>query len=193
MKIELQDISLDDLGLYESLRCDPEMMASLGGPQAREYMPEKLRRDVESVENGECWISKVIVDGDPGRVAGSVCIWTNLWKGKPISEVGWMILTSFQGKGIATAAVTALLDRARAERRWGVVHAFPATSNGPSNAICRKLGFSLLEECHLDWGGHALTCNHWERELSQETGPERVRKRSSGKNLVGTEPLDLGG
>jgi RimJ/RimL family protein N-acetyltransferase len=165
MKIELQDISLDDLELYEALRCDPEMMTALGGPQARAYMPEKLRRDVESVENGECWISKVIVGGDPDQVAGSVCIWPNTWRGEPISEVGWMILTSFQGRGIATEAVAALRQRARAELRWGVVHAFPATDNGPSNAICQKLGFSWIEECDLDWGEHKLASNHWQLRL----------------------------
>lgn len=165
MKIELQDITLDDLELYEALRCDPEMMTALGGPQAREYMPEKLRRDVESVGNGECWISKVMVDGDPGQVAGSVCIWTNIWKGEPISEMGWMIRTLFQGRGIASEAVATLLERARTERRWGVVHAFPATNNAPSNAICQKLGFSWIEECDLDWDGHELTCNHWQLRL----------------------------
>ena len=165
MKIEVQDITLDVLELYEALRCDPEMMTALGGPQARAYMPDKLRRDVESVENGECWISKVIVDGDPDQVAGSVCIWTNTWRDEPISEAGWMTLTSFQGRGIATEAVAALLDRARTECRWGVVHAFPATNNGPSNAICRKLGFSWMEECDLDWGEHKLTCNHWRLRL----------------------------
>jgi hypothetical protein len=28
--------------------------------------------------------------------------------------------------------------------RWGLVHAFPATTNGPSNGICRSVGFMTM-------------------------------------------------
>ena len=43
----------------------------------------------------------------------------------------------------------------------GVVHAFPATSNGPSNGICRSLGFTLLGEQDVTFAGRVLRSNHW--------------------------------
>ncbi len=165
--MELRDISLADLPLYESLRCDPQMMAELGGPLPREGLPEKLRRDIASVEAGKAWIFKVIPDEDSGRAAGHICIWESSWKGEPIDEIGWMILPPFQGRGLATQAARAILEKARSEKRWQVIHAFPSTTNAPSNAVCRKIGFSKIEECDLEWAGRMLHCNHWRLDLAE--------------------------
>ena len=44
-----------------------------------------------------------------------------------------MVLLEFQGRGIGKMAVRALLQLARDVGRWGLVRAFPATTNG----ICR--------------------------------------------------------
>jgi RimJ/RimL family protein N-acetyltransferase len=76
-----------------------------------------------------------------------------------------MVLTEFQGRGLASEAVRVTLQRARSEGRWEVIHAFPGMANGPSNGICRKLGFSKMEELDIEsWGG-TLRCNHWVLDL----------------------------
>jgi RimJ/RimL family protein N-acetyltransferase len=42
------------------------------------------------------------------------------------------------------------------------LHAFPSVGNAPSNAICRKLGFTLLEECEFEYPpGTFMQCNDW--------------------------------
>ena len=163
--MKLLKITLADLALYESIHCDPKMMAHLGGPWPRERMPQKLQRDVEAVESGRSWVFKIIPEGDSESAAGSVCLWENSWNGELISEIGWMVLPAFQGRGLASEAVRAVLDQARAEKRCDVIHAFPPTSNASSNAISRKMGFSLVEECDLEYAGHVLRCNHWRLDL----------------------------
>lgn len=163
--MELQNLSLDDLPLYESIFCDPRMMAHLGGAWPKELLPQKLKNNVASIEAGTAWIFKIIADGDSVCAAGSVCIWENSWQDESINEIGWMILPSFQGRGLGTQAVRAILDKAQAERRWDVIHAFPSTTNIASNSICRKIRFSLLEECDLEWAGRAFRCNHWRLDL----------------------------
>jgi RimJ/RimL family protein N-acetyltransferase len=80
-------------------------------------------------------------------------------------ETGWMILPAFQGKGIAGSALQMILDRARADGRYEQIHAFPSISNVPSNAMCRKFGFSLIEECELEYQGRKLRSNHWRLDL----------------------------
>jgi RimJ/RimL family protein N-acetyltransferase len=46
------------------------------------------------------------------------------------------------------------------------VHAFPSVSNAPSNAVCRKLGFTLLEECEFEFPrGNFMRCNDWRLDL----------------------------
>ena len=162
--VELQPITDADLQLYESILCDPAMMSELGGPLPREGLAEKLRRDVASVEAGEARVFKIVPDG-AGAAAGTVSVWDHSWRGETISEIGWMVLTGFQGSGLGSAAVRTAIEMARTERRWDVLHAFPGTSNAPSNAICRKAGFSMIEECDFEYSGRTLRCNHWRLDL----------------------------
>jgi RimJ/RimL family protein N-acetyltransferase len=75
-----------------------------------------------------------------------------------------MVLPEFQGRGVGSEAVRAVLQKARSESRWDVVHAFPAITNARSNAICRKLGFSKLEERLIE-RDRILRCNHWRLDL----------------------------
>jgi RimJ/RimL family protein N-acetyltransferase len=161
--MELRDITMDDLALYESLLTDPDTMSELGGPLPREGLEKKLRRIVEEVETGKTWYLTIIQDA--GTAAGSVCIWDHAWNGETINEIGWMVLPEFQGRGLATQAVRSILRRARSERRWDVIHAFPATTNVPSNAICRGAGFSMLGETDIEYAGRILHCNHWRVDI----------------------------
>jgi hypothetical protein len=41
------------------------------------------------------------------------------------------------------------------------VHAFPATTNAPSNGICRSLGFTLHGERDTEFADRVLRTNHW--------------------------------
>ena len=79
----------------------------------------------------------------------------------PAPEIGWMVLPEFQGRGLGKAATAALIDRARADRRWGAIHAFPGVTNAPSNGICRSLGFTLLETRDIEFEDRTITANHW--------------------------------
>jgi hypothetical protein len=52
------------------------------------------------------------------------------------------------------------------EKQHRFVHAFPSVANAPSNAICRKLGFTLLEECEFEYPrGSFMRCNDWRLDL----------------------------
>lgn len=72
------------------------------------------------------------------------------------------MLPSFQGRGIAGSATAQLLDKAREDQQLRFVHAFPNIDNGPSNAICRRLGFTLVEEIDFPARqGGFVRCNDW--------------------------------
>jgi RimJ/RimL family protein N-acetyltransferase len=166
--MELRPISIDDLQLYERIHCDPVMWEHLGGPRPREGLAEKVGRDAAATEADEVWVFKIIPD-DGADAAGTVSIWEHSWEGQSINEIGWMVLPEFQGRGVGSEAVRAVLQKARSESRWDVVHAFPAITNAPSNAICRKLGFSKLEERVIE-RERILRCNHWRLDL-RSAGP----------------------
>jgi RimJ/RimL family protein N-acetyltransferase len=77
-----------------------------------------------------------------------------------------MLPPEFQGRGLAGEALELLLRRIRADLSIDSVHAFPSVSNAASNALCRKFGFALLEQCDGGYAGQALRCNHWELVLA---------------------------
>jgi len=84
-----------------------------------------------------------------------------------VYETGWFVLPAFQGRGIATAATALVVDQVRAEQRHRFLHAFPSVENAASNAVCRKLGFTLLEEAiAFEFPpGNVLRCNDWRLDV----------------------------
>src|SRR3954453_16850123 len=110
--MRLRDVGPTDLDAYLRMRCDPFMMAELGGPQSHERVVHQLKRDVETVQDDSAWI-KMILPPDGVQVAGTVTLYFH----EGMSEIGWMVLPEFQGKGLAGEAVRAVLDLARTDGR----------------------------------------------------------------------------
>ncbi|SEG71371.1 Protein N-acetyltransferase, RimJ/RimL family [Thermomonospora echinospora] len=164
--MRLRDVEPGDVDAYVRMRCDPIMMAELGGPLPRAGIEEKVRRDVAAAVADTAWVKMIVPDaGSPGEVAGTVTLWSHeadpaVGTG-PISEIGWMVLPEFQGRGLGGRAVRALLTLARDDGRWGPVHAFPGAANAPSNGICRSVGFSFVGELDITFAGRTLRACHW--------------------------------
>lgn len=160
--MKLRDVELGDVDAYVRMRCDPAMMAELGGPLPREGIEAKVQSDVERVAGGKSWVKMIVPDESaPDVVAGLVVLWPHEEDGETISETGWMVLPQFQGRGLAKLAVRALLELAREDGRWGLVHAFPGVSNAASNGVCRSVGFTLAEEREVTFADRVLRTNHW--------------------------------
>jgi RimJ/RimL family protein N-acetyltransferase len=144
-----------DFALTEALETDPEVMHELGGPIPVEELPRIHRMRVT-----DPWWFK-IVEGPGGMPVGTIGVWEKERGGTTFHETGWMVLPAFQGRGIASAALRVLIERVRAEPAFESMHAFPPVTNAPSNALCRKFGFSLLEQAEFAYAGRTLRCNHW--------------------------------
>jgi RimJ/RimL family protein N-acetyltransferase len=153
-----------DLPLLERLMGDPRMTEHLGGPETPEKLRERQSR-YESLESGERMFK--IVDTASGAGVGSVGYWTKEWRDEEVYEIGWMVVPEFQGRGIAVAATAQAVERAkRDDKKHRFMHAFPSIDNAPSNAICGKLGFELLDACEFEFPkGHFMTCNDWRLDL----------------------------
>ncbi|MFH9353456.1 GNAT family N-acetyltransferase [Kitasatospora sp. NPDC017646] len=161
--MRLRNVEPGDAEAYVRMRCDEAMMAELGGPLPRDKVEARLRKDLALVAADSAWIKAIMPDGDAGGrgAAGLVTLWQDEEEGVTVSEIGWMVLPEYQGRGLAKAAVRQVLDAAAVDGRWGEVHANPAVTNGPSNGICRALGFRLLGERDLDFAERVLRTNHW--------------------------------
>ena len=158
--MELVPVTADDLWLTVALETDPRVMAELGGPWSIEEAEATHARRLQYRQEHGSWSLKIVPDPATGPV-GTLHLWASEWAAEPISEVGWMILPKHQGRGHASAALALLIERARADGRWGDIHAFPGVTNAPSNALCRKFGFEQLEPLDVEYAGRPLHVNHW--------------------------------
>jgi RimJ/RimL family protein N-acetyltransferase len=158
--VELLPYTDADLPLSEALETDPEVMRDLGGPIPRERILAIHPKRVE-----DPWWLKIVPEAG-GPAAGTIGIWEKELDGARIHETGWMVLPGYQGRGVASAALGLLLSKARDEPAFERLHAFPVVTNAPSNALCRKFGFSLAGERDFDFAGRTLRCNVWTLDLS---------------------------
>lgn len=163
--LRLEEWGPDDLPLLHALLGDPAMTEHLGGPESEGKIVERLER-YRHLEPGAGRMFK-IVDAETGEPMGSVGYWAREWRGGDVWETGWSVLPAFQGRGTASRGTALALDRAREDGKHRFVHAFPGVDNGPSNAICRKLGFVLVEaDLEFEYpAGSFMRCNDWRFDL----------------------------
>jgi RimJ/RimL family protein N-acetyltransferase len=163
--VHLESWGEADLPLLRRTLGDPRMTEHLGGPETEEKLVERQARFERLAESGEGRMFK-IVDDASGEAVGSVGFWQREWRGQAIYEIGWMVVPEFQGRGIAAAATTQAIAHARVAGGRSRIHAFPGVDNAPSNAICQKLGFELVEEIEFEYPpGNLMRCNDWRLEL----------------------------
>jgi RimJ/RimL family protein N-acetyltransferase len=165
--VRLEPWGEDDLPLVEKLMGDPKMTKHLGGPESPEKLAERQERYLKATDSKSRMFK--IVDEATGEAVGSVGYWERTWREQQIYETGWSVLPDFQGRGIASKATAQVIEKARAERKHRFLHAFPTPENAPSNAICRKLGFTFLEEVEFEFPpGHFAPSNDWRLDLHEE-------------------------
>jgi RimJ/RimL family protein N-acetyltransferase len=163
--VHLEAWGPDDLRLAEMLFGDPAMMGHLGGPESPAKIAERHLRFQRIGEAGSGRIFK-IVDDASGDGAGSVGYWPRTWHAQEVYEMGWSVLPAFQGRGIAAAGTAQAVAIARSEQTRRFLRAFPSVDNAPSNAICRRVGFELVEACEFEYPpGHVMQCNDWRLDL----------------------------
>ena len=165
MGVRLEAWADGDLPLLRRLLGDPAMTEHLGGPESEEKLVERQAKYERIGDTGTGRMFK-IVDEESGEPVGSVGYWERDVDGTTVWETGWSVLPEFQGRGIAGEGTQLAIDAARAEGKHRWFHAYPSVDNGPSNAICRKLGFELLGAEEFEYPkGHWMRCNDWRLDL----------------------------
>jgi RimJ/RimL family protein N-acetyltransferase len=159
--IRLEPWGEADHALLQKLLGDPVMMEHLGGPESHEKIAERQTR-YEQPDSKQF----KIVDEATGEGIGWVGYWERDWEGEQVYEMGWSVLSAFQGRGVAGTATFEAIAIASSEGNRRFLHAFPSVDNAASNAICRKLGFTLLGPCDDEYPkGSIMRCNDWRLDL----------------------------
>jgi RimJ/RimL family protein N-acetyltransferase len=159
--LTLRPWSDGDLPLLETLMSDPAVMEHLGGPDSTEQIHQRHQRYLHLPETDHMFV--IMLDDS---AVGSIGYWETTVEKQPVYEMGWFVLPASQGHGIATRAGRQVIDHARSDDRYQFMHAFPGVDNPASNAICGKLGFSLIEACEVEYPkGHFMQANNWRLDL----------------------------
>lgn len=167
--VHLEPWAAGDLHLLEKTMGDPEMTRYLGGPESAEKLAERHVRYQELAGTGTGRMYKV-VDDATNEAVGSIGYWEKEWRDDTVYETGWFVLPASQGRGIATAATALVIGEVASERRHRFLHAFPSVGNAASNAVCRKLGFTLLEALDFEFPpGNLMRCNDWRLDVLAPT------------------------
>jgi RimJ/RimL family protein N-acetyltransferase len=161
--VEIRPYAEGDRQLTLALESDPDVVGHLGGPVDQDAAERVHGNRIASVAAGDL-IYTIVPDGGTDPV-GVIAIWRSEWNSRPVYELGAMLLPRYQARGVAGRAFDLLLPLA-VERGVTELHSFPGVTNGPSNAILRKLGFRRVEDCDLDYEGRPLRCAHWVRDLT---------------------------
>ncbi|MEO3743722.1 GNAT family N-acetyltransferase [Plantactinospora sp. B24E8] len=168
MDIRLEPWSEAALDLLRRINT-PQMRQHVGGPEPEEKLIARHHRYLTLPTTGRGCMYAVLL-GD--EMVGSIAYHRRDWQGRQIFETGWNVLPPFQGRGIAAAAGAALITIAREAARQAdtpdSLHAFPSVENVPSNALCRRLGFTLVGPCDFEYppgSGSLMRSNDWRLDL----------------------------
>ena len=126
--VRLRDVAGDDLPIFFAQQCDPEANAMADFPaRERDAFMAHWERVLRNMSN----ITRTVLVGE--EVAGNVVCWEQDGQ----RYVGYWLGRSFWGRGIATAALAALVEQVRTRPLFAaVVH-----HNVASRRVLEKCGF----------------------------------------------------
>ncbi|WP_428961197.1 GNAT family N-acetyltransferase [Micromonospora fluostatini] len=169
MDVRLEPWSESALDLLRRINT-AQMRRHVGGPEPEEELLARHRRYLAMPAAGRGCMFAVLLGDD---MVGSIAYHQRDWQGRQIYETGWNVLPPFQGQGVATAAGVALITIVRAAARHPAtpdsLHAFPSVENAPSNALCHRLGFTLLGPCSFEYppgSDRLMRSNDWRIDLT---------------------------
>jgi RimJ/RimL family protein N-acetyltransferase len=162
--IRIEPWGEDDLDLLRLINTD-EMRKHVGGPESPEALLVRHQRYLDFPHLGTGQIFRIVVGDDK---VGSVSLHSRSWQGEQVFEMGWNVLPPFQGRGIAAAAVQLAIRHAAATGQHTWLHAFPSVDNPASNALCRRVGFTLAGETDFEYPpGRFMLSNDWCLNLTE--------------------------
>jgi RimJ/RimL family protein N-acetyltransferase len=150
-RLRLRPWRADDLDDFFDIYSRMEVMRYLGSAprviESREEAAERLAIRATPDPEGPPYGVWAVCPKDLGdRPVGSVLLrklpWSESLDPPPADhdvEIGWHLHPDVWGKGYATEAATAMVQRAAAHG-IAVVHAVIYPENDPSRAVCRRLG-----------------------------------------------------
>ncbi|WP_264537469.1 GNAT family N-acetyltransferase [Flavobacterium sp. N1736] len=153
-RLVLRAIENTDYELIHKLRSDEVVNRFVGRDNTSTL--EKAQEFILNIQSlvdkneGLYWIIRFKENND---LLGSVCLW-NFDPENEIVEIGYEMLSEFQGKGIMSEALKKVIEYVFEEMKAKIITAFPSADNVNSVAILKKLNFELEDEKYNNTHGN---------------------------------------
>jgi RimJ/RimL family protein N-acetyltransferase len=163
-ELTLVPLQPTDRPLYTQLYGSAQMMKYIGGqPWTPERIDEVFAKYIGSMAEDRAWMFKIV--GADGEALGQIGLWNWVWDDRPITEIGSMIRSEYQVKGVVQKALELLLDWARAQGRFEEITAFSNPGNAASNWVAEKYGFRFQGVVERKLKDRIENMNHWVMRL----------------------------
>ena len=164
--VDIRPYSEGDQWILQRTLGDPNETKYLGGSESKEKIQKRHKKYLTLSKNPQTGSMFVIITNTKKNPAGTIGYWEREWNNQTVWEVGWSVLPKYQKRGIATSATRLVIDVLTKLQNHRYVFAYPEVNNYPSNAICRKLGFTLIGDKDFEYPpGNILHCNIWRLDL----------------------------
>lgn len=143
-KIQLKIVEKSDAESLFKLRTNPEVSQFVNRDlnktlaDIEEFIDHKINNQNEIL----FFIIKTIPENE---LAGTICLW-KIDHEKKYAEVGYELFPNFQGRGIMSDALKAILDLAFNELGFEYLQAFTNKENLSSRKLLEKFGFEFLAD-----------------------------------------------
>jgi ribosomal-protein-alanine N-acetyltransferase len=145
-RLILRNIENTDADLIHKLHSDEIVNAFVGRDNSSTLQKAKeyILKMQNLIEQNKC-IYWVICLKESNDLIGSVCLW-NFDPENEIVEIGYEMLTEFQGKGIMSEAIKKVIAYAFEEIQAKIITAFPSSDNINSLAMLKKMNFEFEDK-----------------------------------------------
>ncbi|MBK5213717.1 MAG: GNAT family N-acetyltransferase [Flavobacteriaceae bacterium] len=144
-RLNLRKILPTDLNRVYYFRSDKEINKYIKRePQTREMTIAHIQLLSSNLKTDKS-ISWGITTKESNILIGSICLW-NFSEDKKTAEVGYDLDPKFQGKGIMSEALKAVLDFGFNQRGFETIEAYTDYRNNPSKKLLKRHGFIPSED-----------------------------------------------
>ena len=129
------------------LRSDPEINRYVDRPVSTGIADALafISKIKSFTDAGESMYWVITLAGDNNPFIGTICFW-NFDKVNNTIELGYELMTTYQGKGLMAEAVTRVIQYGFEQLKAQSITAYPTADNERSIALLNKLGFTIDDE-----------------------------------------------
>jgi ribosomal-protein-alanine N-acetyltransferase len=144
-RLLLRPFREDDLDPLFAILGDAETMRFYPRPYTRDEVEGWIRRNIERFERTQLGLWAIVLQ-DSDDLVGDCGVTDQEVDGVIEPEIGWHVVRSKWGQGIATEAALAHRDRAFAELGLERLISLIRPQNVPSRRVAEKLGMTVEKE-----------------------------------------------